>query len=76
MRELQIILDKVNAASKFANLAAKIQGEVTLYSGKYIVDGKSLLGIYSLDLSKPIKVEIEGDISDEVKEEMKDFLVK
>lgn len=34
---------------------------------KYRIDGKSILGLYSLDLSTPVKVEIEGDIDEELK---------
>lgn len=52
-------------------------GDVTVCSGrniadgkelyKYRIDGKSILGLYSLDLSTPVKVEIEGDIDEELK---------
>ena len=75
MVETIIKLDKVGAASGFANLIGKISGDVTLYSGKYVVDGKSIMGIYSLDLTKPIKMEINGEIPDEVKESMKQYIV-
>lgn len=75
MVETIIKLDKVGAASGFANLTHKISGDVTLYSDKYVVDGKSIMGIYSLDLTKPIKMEIDGEIPDEVKEGMKRYIV-
>ena len=75
MIETMIKLDKVGAASGFANLTPKISGDVTLYSDKYVVNGKSIMGIYSLDLTKPIKMEINGEIPDEVKEGMKQYIV-
>ena len=75
MIETMIKLDKVGAASGFANLTPKIIGDVTLYSDKYVVNGKSIMGIYSLDLTKPIKMEIDGEIPDEVKEGMKRYIV-
>ncbi len=43
----------------FVYEASQITGKVTLYSGRYVVDGKSIMGIYSLDLSKPVDAEIE-----------------
>lgn len=76
MVETQILLDGVNDAKTFVNLANKCVGGVTLYQGKYIVDGKSLLGVCSLDRSTSIKMEIEGDIPDEVKENLKPFIVQ
>lgn len=76
MVETRIDLSKVADVNLFVNLASKCQNDVTLYSGKYIVDGKSLMGVFSLDLSKPIKMEIEGEIPDEVKEGMKQFIAQ
>lgn len=75
MVETVIKLDKVVDASGFVNLTSKINGDVTLYSGKYVVDGKSIMGIYSLDLTKPIKMEIDGEIPDEVKKGMKQYII-
>lgn len=75
MIETRIILNKVSDINDFVNLAHMCTGDVTVYSGRYIVNGKSLMGIYSLNLSEPIKVEFHGDIPDEVKEGMKKFIV-
>lgn len=76
MIETLIKLDKINAAADFVNLAYKVVGEVTLYSDRYIVNGKSIMGVYSLDLSKPIKMEVDGEIPDEVKAGMKKYIVE
>lgn len=76
MVETVIKLDKVIDASRFVNLASKINGDVTLSSGRYVVDGKSIMGIYSLDLSCPIKMKIDGEIPDEVKAGMKKYIVE
>lgn len=76
MIETVIKLDKIGMPSSFVNLTNKIDGDVTLYSGKYIVDGKSIMGIYSLDLSTPIKMEIEGDIPEDVKRDMEKYITK
>lgn len=47
--------------------------EIDLKSDKYVVDAKSILGIFSLDLSKPLTVEIHSDDCDDLIKELKQF---
>ena len=47
-----------------------------LRSGRYVVDAKSLLGIFSLDLNKPVVLEIYANDCDELINEIKPFIVK
>jgi phosphotransferase system HPr-like phosphotransfer protein len=47
--------------------------EILLKSGKYIVDAKSILGIFSLDLSQPLTVEVYADSCDDLLEQLKEF---
>ena len=47
--------------------------EILLKSGKYVVDAKSILGIFSLDLSQPITVEAYSDDCDDLLERLKKF---
>jgi phosphotransferase system HPr-like phosphotransfer protein len=75
MPEAQIKLNKIADIHDFINLAMKCRGEVTVYSGKYVIDGKSLMGVMSLNLSEPIKIEIDGDIPCDVREGIKKYLV-
>lgn len=66
MREILINLNDIDKVKEFCNLTTyKIDGDIDLISGKYVVDGKSIMGIFSLDLSKPITMRVaEGiDIS-------------
>ena len=58
MKVLEVSLDSTDKVKKFVNAVNNIEGDVVISSGKYIVDAKSILGIFSLDLSKPLKVEI------------------
>ena len=51
-----INLSHVSDVKKFIEVSQSCTAEVLLSSGKYIVDGKSILGIFSLDLSNPISV--------------------
>lgn len=75
MIETKILLKTVTDVTNFVNLSSKCVGDILVYSGKYIVSGKSLMGLYSLNLSEVLKVEFHGDIPDEVKEGMKKFIV-
>lgn len=54
-----ILLDDVKKVSNFVNETFKFKGDITVKHGKYIVNGRSLLGLMSLDLSKPLTCEIE-----------------
>lgn len=56
---LVIYLDNFNKVKDFVAAVRDIPGEVTVTSGKYVVDGKSILGIFSLDLTQPLFVEFE-----------------
>lgn len=54
----QIILDNVDKVKAFVVTVSKYPGDATLTSGRYVVDAKSIMGIFSLDLSKPIDLNI------------------
>ena len=64
MKTFDINLSSINDVKEFVNVVNKYDFDVDLASGRYIVDAKSIMGIFSLDLSKPIKVEVHSD-SDE-----------
>lgn len=53
----KIMLDEFALVKDFINDTQSEETEVTVRCGKYVVDGKSILGIFSLDLSKPLVVE-------------------
>jgi len=57
-------LNKIADVRKFVEIASAIN-EVKVRSGNYIVDGKSIMGLFSLDLSKPVEVELSEDASKE-----------
>lgn len=76
MIETMIKFNNMNEVKDFVNVTNKHSGEITLYSGKYIVDAKSIMGVLSLDLSKPIKMDIDGTLSLEVRAGLDKFIVK
>lgn len=73
MKSVTIKLDMAESVKKFVNIASKFDYELTLKSGRYVVDAKSILGIFSLDLSKPLTVEIYSDDCDDIVEKLAKF---
>ena len=65
----------IDVVKKFVNLANNYDFPINLHSEKYIVNGKSIMGIFSLDLSKPIELEVEGDCPQQFIDELKPFLI-
>ena len=56
-----ISLDSIAEVNAFANMIAHFTSEIDLSSGRYIVNAKSIMGIFSLDLSKPINLNIHAE---------------
>jgi len=75
LKTFNILLKSINDVKDFVNIVNKYDFDVDLTSGRYIVDAKSIMGIFSLDLSKPIKVEVHNDNADEFINEIKSIIV-
>lgn len=73
--KIMVSLDKIADIKNFVNLASKCRDDVVVKSGHYAVSAKSIMALFSLDLTKPLKVEFYGNIPYEVKEGMKKFIV-
>jgi phosphotransferase system HPr-like phosphotransfer protein len=58
MKTVNVMLDTVDKVKGFVNTVAPLEGDIDLGSDRYVVDAKSIMGIFSLDLSKPLKLEI------------------
>lgn len=71
---MKIKLNMVTDVADFVELCSKCIGDVFVHSGRFIVSGKSILGMYSLDLTKPIEVEF-NNIPIEVAEGIKKYIV-
>lgn len=76
MKREQIMLKTINDVKAFVNSVAKYDFDVDLLSGRYAVDAKSIMGIFSLDLSKTITMEIHSDDCQDFLNEIKPFIVK
>lgn len=61
MKEYTITLGSINDVRNFVNLVSTFDFDIDLTSGRYLVDAKSIMGIFSLDLSKPILLQAHTD---------------
>ena len=76
MKTFDMVLSSINDVKDFVNIVSRFDFDVDLTSGRYVVDAKSIMGIFSLDLSKPIKVEVHDDNCDEFLALVDEFIVK
>ncbi len=76
MTEFSVILSSINDVKNFVNVVTKYDYEIDLTSGRYVVDAKSIMGIFSLDLTKPIKVEAHGDDCTSLLDELSPYIQK
>lgn len=74
MKSVTIKLDMAESVKKFVNITARYDYDMALKSGKYVVDAKSILGIFSLDLGEPIVLEIASDDCDDLLEALAPFI--
>ena len=74
MKTFEILLSSINDIKAFVNIVNKYDFDVDLTSGRYVVDAKSIMGIFSLDLSKAIKVDVHSDNADAFIEEIKAYI--
>ncbi|MBQ4563146.1 MAG: HPr family phosphocarrier protein [Lachnospiraceae bacterium] len=75
MKSIKIRLNGVDDIRAFVNAVATCEYDLDLKNGRYVVDAKSIMGIFSLDLSTPLELVIYGEHEEEVVERIKRFLV-
>lgn len=77
MKTVQILLNSIDKVKEFVNEISKFDCDFDLISGRYVIDAKSIMGIFSLDLSKPIDLNIHADSSslDEIIEKIQDYMI-
>ncbi len=75
MKAVNIKLSLAENVKTFVNIANRYPYDIDLRVGRHVVDGKSILGIFSLDLSKPITLEVYADHCDDLMEELKPFII-
>ena len=76
MKTVKISLNSIDKVKAFVNEVTKYDAEFDLVSGRYVIDAKSIMGIFSLDISKPIDLNIHNaDNLDEIMEQLQPYLV-
>ena len=61
MKTIRISLNSIDKVKSFVNTLSKFDTDFDLVSGRYVIDAKSIMGIFSLDLSKPIDLNIHAE---------------
>lgn len=75
MSEAYIVLKTIQDVREFVNIVIAFEYEIDLVQGRYVIDAKSIMGIFSLDLLSPIRVVAHTDNADAFIEKIKPYLV-
>lgn len=74
MKTIKITLNSIDKVKSFVNDITKYDYDFDLVSGRYVIDAKSIMGIFSLDLSKPIDLNIHAEENvEEILETLKPY---
>lgn len=77
MTSVKILLNSIDKVKAFVNDLANFNSDFDLVSGRYVIDAKSIMGIFSLDLSKPIDLNIHASEGvSEILEKLEPYIVK
>ena len=77
MKTVSISLNSIDKVKAFVNDISKYDFDFDLVSGRYVIDAQSIMGIFSLDLSKPINLNVhaEGNNLDEVLKVLAPYII-
>ena len=75
MKTVDIKLSSIEDVRNFVNIVSKYTMDIDLMSGRYVVDAKSIMGIFSLDLLKPIKLTAHAEDTDALFEDLKPYII-
>lgn len=72
-RNLKMYVNTIDRVKKFVECNSKLEGTIDVASGRYLVDGKSILGMFSIDLSKELNVLIEAETKEDINNLLEDY---
>ena len=75
MKQINIKLSLAENVKTFVNMVNRYPYDMDLRAGRHVVDAKSILGIFSLDLSRPIALEVYADSCDELEHDIAQFKI-
>ena len=76
MKTANIRINTIEDVKNFVTTVTKCNYDVDIVSGRYAIDAKSIMGIFSLDLSKPLELRVHSDDCDELMAELDKYIVK
>lgn len=76
MTTVMIKLQNIDQIKTLVQAVTVSPYDIDIVSGRYVVDGKSILGIFSLDIEKPLELIIHGDDCAEILQELEPFIIK
>lgn len=76
--KVKVLLDSIEKVKDFVRTTSQFESDLDLISGKYVIDAKSILGLFSLNLSEPLTLKIEGPDSEveRILEALKPYIVE
>ena len=76
MKSIPIKLSFAEEVKAFVNVVSRYPYDMDLRAGRHVVDAKSILGIFSLDLSQPITLEVYADECEDLVNDLQQFVIK
>ena len=74
MNMIKVQFRGLDSVKNFVNILSKFECDFDIVDKRYVIDAKSIMGIFSLDLSKPITIQIHGEKPETLLEELKAFI--
>ena len=76
MKTVKININTINDVKNFVSIVSRGDYDVDIVSGRYAIDAKSIMGIFSLDLSKELTLNIHSDDCAEFLDQIKDYIAE
>lgn len=76
MKSILLKMSFAEEVKTFVNIASRYPYDMDLRAGRHVVDAKSMLGIFSLDLSQPITLEVYADECDDLVNDLKQYIIE
>ncbi len=76
MKSILLKMSFAEEVKTFVNIASRYPYDMDLRAGRHVVDAKSMLGIFSLDLSQPITLEVYADECDDLINDLKQYIIE
>lgn len=74
MKSFKVVLSSIVDVKNFVNVVNAFDFDVDLVSGRYVVDAKSLMGIFSLELAKPVVMRVYTEKTEEIEKALAAFI--